>query len=46
MFAQLIFIEDGVYREYLKEQGLDEAVYMSTEQPKAVAMDFVQLWSG
>ena len=33
------FVEDEVYREYLKENGLDEETYMSTSDPVAVSID-------
>ena len=33
------FVEDEMYRAYLKENGLDEETYMSTSDPVAVAID-------
>ncbi len=34
-----IFVEDSVYREYLKRNGLDENLYMNPDKPLAVAID-------
>lgn len=33
------FVEDEIYRAYLKNQGLDEEKYMSVTDPVAVALD-------
>lgn len=33
------FVEDRVYREYLKENKLDENLYMSIESPLGIAID-------
>ena len=33
------FVEDEIYRAYLKKQGLDEEKYMSVTNPVAVALD-------
>lgn len=33
------FVEDSVYRAYLKDNGLDEKLYMSTDNPLAVSID-------
>ena len=34
--AEIFFVEDGIYREFLKDEGLDEDRFMSTESPCAV----------
>lgn len=36
----LFFIADDDYEQYLKEQGLDPAVYMDTQSPTAVLYDY------
>ena len=33
------FVQDQTYLAYLKENGLDEQVYMSTQNPVAIALD-------
>ena len=33
------FVDDEIYRAYLKKQGLDEETYMSVTDPVAVALD-------
>ena len=40
VFTAVCFVEDGVYREYLEENGFDAAKFMSTENPAAIACDY------
>jgi putative ABC transport system permease protein len=43
--ATMYFIDDTLYREYLNDNSLDEAIYMKADSPVAVVLDFVRLYS-
>ncbi len=38
-FADILFLDDNSFREFLKENGLDEEKFMNPENPLAVAID-------
>lgn len=40
--VRIIFVEDSLYKKYLKEQHLDPAIYMNGKASKAVAYDNMQ----
>lgn len=43
---KLIFLEDDLFRSYLKEQNLPEAPYFNGEKPAAVAVDSLVEYNG
>lgn len=38
-YTHLHFVDDGTFRQFLREQGLSEADYMNPEKPLAIAVD-------
>lgn len=44
VFVCAIFVEDGVFEEFLKEQKLEREIYMNEEQPLGVAIDGNTFW--
>lgn len=43
--TQLLIVEDSSYKQFLKDNKLDEAKYMNSEEPIAVVMDYVTLYN-
>lgn len=46
MGADLYFINDDAYADYLETAGLSPEVYMDAAHPMAIASDFIRLYSG
>ena len=46
MGANLYFINDDAYADYLETAGLSPEVYMNAAHPMAIASDFIRLYSG
>lgn len=44
--ANIYFVDDLLYRDFLKANSLDESIYMNKESPKAVALDSVKFYDG
>lgn len=40
------FVDNVTYSQYLRNNSLDEEIYMNTASPKAVALDFVKIYNG
>ena len=45
LYSYIYFVNDQDYKDYLKENGLQEAEYLSQDKPKALAMTSVSLFS-
>ena len=43
--ATVVFVRDDLYRSLLKENGLDEAKYMNTDKPLALAFNHYKTYS-
>ena len=39
VMADVIFVDDGTFKELLRQYGLDEDTYMNADDPRAVAVD-------
>lgn len=39
VMADVIFVDDGTFKELLRQYGLDESAYMNADDPRAVAVD-------
>lgn len=45
LYLGIKFINDSTYREFLKENGLSEEMYMNPEKPLAIAIDNVPMFN-
>ena len=39
VMADVIFVDDGTFKELLRQYGLDESAYMNADDPRAVVVD-------
>lgn len=44
--AEIHFVEDALYEAFLTENSLDPAVYLHSDFPPAVALDFMKIYNG
>lgn len=42
----ITFVDDGTYRQFLKDNGLSEQEYMNPASPKAIAIDHIVSYNG
>ena len=45
LWAAVCFINDADYEKYLQENGFDKNVYMNTEEPVALALNFMKTYN-
>lgn len=45
IYSQIMFIDDAVYRKYLKENKLDESIYMNKDNPVALVKNEYNVWN-